>query len=908
MKKSILATALLGALSLASCSDDSLSTQVADGTEVTVSLTAQLPGSIGSRSVSDGLTADYLRYAVYETGTAAPVITDNATFGSSLTTQINLKLLSGRSYEFVFWADAQGTDEVYTFDAEARTITVDYDAAKANDESRDAFFGKYAIAKVSGPINETITLRRPFAQINVGTDDWAEAKALTPGNAEPVYASSFTTTAYKAFNLFTGEVSGEAGEVTFALNPVLPNRHMDAVDETDAETLAVTVEGETKEYDYLGMNYILMAPDQETVNITFTYVRDENDANDYVLNLSNVPAQRNFRTNILGSLLTNPAIFTIVKDPIYDGDHNVDIWDGSTEALSPDEDGNYSISSPGQLAEFAKMINEGERFSGKTVTLTEDIDLSNMPWTPAGNVVAYPSRSFAGTFDGDGHTISNLNATDLTTVEYATAGLFGSITGKVKNLTIDNATITSQHYAGAICGFSSANVGMEISNCTVRNSTIISRVENQGGEYNNGDKVGGIIGYAASGDKVTGCSVENVTIEGYRDLGGIVGSGIGTYVTNCSASNVTITQNLTNGYKPVNEVSDKVDGIIGRGAQADRVTGNTATNVTINVIGTPATIADLIAAGGNVTVNEAVEKLDLTTATKALNLTLNAKVGTVTLGAFAENVTVNVASGVEYPQFITKGNLENFTLTGDPKSDKTSGRFTISGTAPKNITLDGVHFGGDGVYNFGNAISDLTVKNCVFSDMKAYAAISLNKAGDPSGDIVVENCSIDFIGGAATSANGIYLMNVTNATVKGCTINGGNAHGMNIRPSASVTVTGNTITADDRDGIKIEAHLGVPQITITDNSIQCRENGIRIKDPVKAENITVTGNTINTSEFKIFDDKSSAWGEPWGILIWCETLTQESTPTLTVTGNTEIGNCGHWIKTIENYASGSVIE
>ena len=907
MKKSILATALLGALSLASCSDDSLSTQVADGTEVAVTLTAQLPGSIASRSISDGLTADYLRYAVYEAGTTTPVITDNATFGSSLTTQISLKLLSGRSYEFVFWADAQGTDEVYAFDAEARTITVDYDAAKANDENRDAFFGQYSIAKVSGPINETITLRRPFAQINVGTDDWAEAKALTPGNAEPVYASSFSTTAYKAFNLFTGEVEGEAGEVTFALNPVLPNKHMDGVNEAEAETLTVTVEGEAKEYDYLGMNYILMAPDQETVNITFNYVRDENDANDYVLNLSNVPAQRNYRTNILGSLLTNPALFTIVKDPIYDGDHNVNIWDGTTEELVADEDGNYSISTPGQLAEFAKMVNEGERFSGKTVTLTADIDLSNMPWTPAGNVVAYPSKTFAGTFDGDGHTISNLNASDVTTVEYATAGLFGSLTGKVKNLTIDNATVTSQHYAGVICGFSSANVGMEISNCIVRNSTVISRVENQNGEYNNGDKVGGIIGYAVSGDKITECSVENVTIEGYRDLGGIVGSGIGTYVTNCSASNVTITQNLTNGYKPVSEVSDKTGEILGRGAQADRVTGNTASNVTINVIGTSATLADLIAAGGNVTVNEPVDKLDLTTATKALNLTLNANVGSMTLGAFAENVTVNVASGVEFPKFTISGNLENFTLTGDPKSDKTSGRFTISGTAPKNITFDGVHFGGDGVYNYGNVISDLTVKNCVFSDMKAYAAISLNKAGDPSGNIVIENCKIDFTEGATTSANGIYLMNVTSATVKGCTISGGNAHGINIRPTEAVTVDGNTITGDDRDGIKIEALLGVPRIAITNNSIQCRENGIRIKDPVKAESITVTGNTINTSEFKSFDT-SSAWGEPWGILIWFESLTPESTPTLTVTGNTETGNCGHWIKTIENYASDSVIE
>lgn len=194
----------------------------------------------------------------------------------------------------------------------------------------------------------------------------------------------------------------------------------------------------------------------------------------------------------------------------------------------------------------------------------KDINLANMAWTPIGNVKDYPSKTFAGTFDGQEHTIFNMYAVDRTS-NYASAGLFGSITGIVKNVTVANATVISNHYAGVICGFSSANVGMQIINCKVLNSSVTSTPEIIGTAWDNGDKAGGIIGYCVSGDTVSGNIVENTTIKGYRDLGGIVGCAAGN-ITGNTVKNVTIICNREHDYKNYGAVQSKynLNIIVGR--------------------------------------------------------------------------------------------------------------------------------------------------------------------------------------------------------------------------------------------------------------------------------------------------------------------------------------------------------
>ncbi len=298
----------------------------------------------------------------------------------------------------------------------------------------------------------------------------------------------------------------------------------------------------------------------------------------------------------------------------------------------------YVVANEEDMVAFAKQVNDGvTTYSGETVKLTAALDLKDVTWTPIGNVNSYPSVTFAGTFDGQNHTISNLTANAEGDGGYASAGLFGSITGKVKNVILDKATVISTHYAGGIVGYSSANVGMEVSGCKVMNSTITSTPEEiSEGTFDNGDKVGGIIGYCVAGDVVNGNTVENTVIKGYRDVGGIVGYATGT-VTNNTAKDVTLQVNDEHNYKNYDSF-DKFDfgEIVGEGTPGE---GNTATNV---VIETKA--ADSTGLAGVVGSADAVE-VELGTGTYELP-TLTNKDVTITGGEGEEVIIDTTAKSI----------------------------------------------------------------------------------------------------------------------------------------------------------------------------------------------------------------------------------------------------------------------
>lgn len=257
----------------------------------------------------------------------------------------------------------------------------------------------------------------------------------------------------------------------------------------------------------------------------------------------------------------------------------VDAIQNNGDAFGTNE--NYTISTVSDLIKFAKDINSGqETYSGKTIKLANDLDLGGMDWEPIGSMISYPSKTFAGQFDGNGKTISNFKASDLTP-NHATAGFFGSTTGIIKNLTIKNATINSSHYAGGICGYVS-EIGVIIENCHVEGCTIISKAEPSGETYNNGDKVGGIIGYMISDDSVTKCTVKNTEIQGYRDIGGIAGFSAGT-ISDCKVDTIILTQDLTYDYKSPTPTT--IGEILGGGTGNSEV-NNTYSNVTKQTIPT----------------------------------------------------------------------------------------------------------------------------------------------------------------------------------------------------------------------------------------------------------------------------------------------------------------------------------
>ena len=431
------------------------------------------------------------------------------------------------------------------------------------------------------------------------------------------------------------------------------------------------------------------------------------------------------------------------------------------------------ISNAAELKAFAESVNRGYTYAGQTVVLTADIDLNGVKWTPIGTVDSYPSVTFAGTFDGNNHTISNLKTSDFTT-NHATAGFFGSITGTVKNLTLTNVKITSSHYAGGIVGYSSAN-GAVIENCHVNGGTITSTPEYTGttddstNGYDNGDKVGGIIGYMVAGDKVENCSVSNVTIKAYRDLGGIAGYAAGT-VTNNKVSDVTLIQDNTNGYKtdPITTYAE----VIGREASAT-ATDNTFSNVTKTVktfgalefykaaIGEDATLTEDATLSavyddgyGKTAVNQnggTIDGLNNTLTVKGANSTWDCSI--YTKGGTIKNLTIKGGfRGIFTGGLSEDLNVENvvldyccYTFNADASNGKsvyfkdcTLNGWTSYTTGFANFSFTNCSFGkGSGGYTYAylRPYSPTTLENCRFS-------VDYEMDASQTSGIVLKNCYV----------------------------------------------------------------------------------------------------------------------------------------------------------------------
>ena len=300
MKRYLLSTFTIAAAALlvTSCNDE-MDNGLKTGNEGTVTFTAQLPSEMGTRAFADGLTAKHLQYAVYEAGQSTPlkVFGDETTVVGEaemvdLKKSVTLQLTSGKSYDVIFWADAT-TDSPYTFDPATQKVSVDYSKVNNNSDNCDAFFKKETIT-VSGNQSVDVKLTRPFAQVNIGTDDFDAAKA----SGLEVTQTEVVAKAFATLNLATGEVADE-DERTFTMKAI-PTA-------SDGE---FPVAGG---YKYLSMDYLLVGADKATVNVAFNYGGPQNRT------FTNVPVQRNYRTNIYGSLLTNTTDFNVVIEPAFIG-------------------------------------------------------------------------------------------------------------------------------------------------------------------------------------------------------------------------------------------------------------------------------------------------------------------------------------------------------------------------------------------------------------------------------------------------------------------------------------------------------------------------------------------------------------------------------------------------------------
>ena len=124
----------------------------------------------------------------------------------------------------------------------------------------------------------------------------------------------------------------------------------------------------------------------------------------------------------------------------------------------------FYIGTVAELEGLDQLVTGGTTFAGKTIYLTADINLQGTSFAPIGT----KDRAFSGTFNGQNHTLSNLDLTQDTNH----AGFFARIDeGGVKNLNVDNFDINAPEYAGAVAG---QMFRASIENVHISNSTILS--------------------------------------------------------------------------------------------------------------------------------------------------------------------------------------------------------------------------------------------------------------------------------------------------------------------------------------------------------------------------------------------------------------------------------------------------
>lgn len=792
--------AAAGMLFATSCSNDELDV-VQSGNEAQVTFSLAAEGGIATRAISDGTGAKKLVYAVYnasgeliETIANTDVngqIVDNSAFDNGLTENVTITLAKGQQYTVAFWAQNPNCTAYTTTDL--KNVTIDY-AGLNNDETRDAFF-KAETFTVTGNTEIDVVLKRPFAQINVGVyqTDWDAAKA---SGIEIEKSKVTIENAATSINLLTGEVGGEQ-TVEYGFD-IIPAQF------ATPETLDVDLDkdGTKENYVYLSMSYIL-ANDETTgyaktalEDLDFTFAPISGNNINFSEGLNAVPVQRNWRTNIIGKILTGDVTFNITIDPIYDGEYNngeaqpVNIngvyYATIQDAVNNVNDGDVIKVATGTYTEVVKVAS-GKNFTleaaGPNVVIAAlDHQSNGTPSTVKVKGITFDnSITLAGWFTGTAQNIApcvgawggNLTFEDCT---FIVAGTSGRETGvmtwwttenNVMSLSFNNCTFEGKNdHANARAMQIYGYVNMEVSNCTFNTNKdyTLKYVANEGNiaTFSN-NIVNNSENFVELGSSVYPGSNYTANI-----INNTLGNGVNTHIiANNENQNVNLNGNVSVIAEGVvkdangNYIASSNEGIqmaISDGAttinliQGNYVIPSSAQGKTLTIIGT----------GTPEDVKVAVTKVG----SGGENCDYGLDGSTVTF----ESITITTNSSTYIGYARCNGTYKNcvingtYTLYGDSKFERCT--FNVSGDVyniwtwgAKNMEFDRCTFNSDGkallLYQEGTNTVNLTVKSCIFND---------------NGGLTSKKAAIE-IGDASYGATPTYNVTVSGTTVNGYEIN-----------------------------------------------------------------------------------------------------------------------------------------
>lgn len=329
-----IACSLAVLFSAVSCQKD----QVKDSDLVTATFVVSAPSGLATKSeIGDGSTARNLVFAVYPYDDKLTIAQNDAAselsdlrkgdwlngaqeivFDDQLKATVTVTLVKGRSYQFVCWAQNK---DAQCFDfTDMKNIKVDYAAAKSQDELRDAFYAYSCpkdangnAIKVTQGYTQTITLKRPFAQVNVGALDMAQAKSagldITNIKSDMIVKNVATS-----LNTFTGETS-QAADASFSKMNAITGA-------AGTQWLKVNNPSYPDEYGWLAMNYVLpLANTNVAVEFSlYDGTREEGDDLLCSYEVPNVTVTENYRTHLLGEVLTTLGTINVIIEPAFDNE------------------------------------------------------------------------------------------------------------------------------------------------------------------------------------------------------------------------------------------------------------------------------------------------------------------------------------------------------------------------------------------------------------------------------------------------------------------------------------------------------------------------------------------------------------------------------------------------------------
>lgn len=274
----------------------------ADGETVEMTFNVDVPETtITTKGLSDAAQIDELVFDAFRSqndtepikGLRQVVAVENGR------ATIQVKLIKGQSYRFVFWA--QKANNGYYNTDNLSNITVDYRKALANDSSLDAFFAKEEVSNVQNPLSKTIILKRPFAQVNYVTKEEL-------GEGLHIEQSQITVkNALTSFNPLRNKLSG-AKDVTFDYNAV------------PAEKLIIG----GIEYNYLATAFILAKSDNTNDIVDVEAKFKANKGYSVTVSTPGLPCQRNYRTNVIGNFMSVDGTYNVEIDSAFKGDFQSD--------------------------------------------------------------------------------------------------------------------------------------------------------------------------------------------------------------------------------------------------------------------------------------------------------------------------------------------------------------------------------------------------------------------------------------------------------------------------------------------------------------------------------------------------------------------------------------------------------